>query len=399
MASERWKNDIAYAMTPFKLLTWPLGIWPLQVYNIYSLIRCVLVTCCMSIIVILPSMEFHMGCTNTEQNIDGLMLACCGVLGVLKTICFRIYAKNLTNNYSSARNDYLTIKNTEYRAIMRKHAFIGRILSCFMVCFSYISVTIYSLIPLLGEDLVDDQDIQINRTNEDVVLDYPMPSRCALEYLHVPRSMYEIICIFEFIVLVLTCTCNHGNDSLFLNITLHMCGQVKILKANFVNFVVSSPQVYDRFNNLIRRHNYLMELAKELTESISIVLLTQLFISSILLCIMGFQFILALKTHNVVVMGKSVMVLCTFLTQLSIYSFVGDHLKSQMEEVGFFIYQSNWFDLPTKLARNLIFIIMRTRSPAKLLAGNFIVVNLATYMSILKTSISYLSVLRVMIET
>ncbi|XP_011065382.1 PREDICTED: odorant receptor 13a-like [Acromyrmex echinatior] len=352
----------------------------------------------MSIIVILPSMEFHMGCTNTEQNIDGLMLACCGVLGVFKTICFRIYAKNLTDNYSSARNDYLTIKNIEYRAIMRKHAFMGRILSCFMVCFSYISVTIYSLIPLLGEDLVDDQDVQINRTNEDIVLDYPMPSRCALEYLHVPRSMYEFICIFEFIVLVLTCTCNHGNDSLFLNITLHMCGQVKILKANFVNFVVSSPQVYDRFNDLIRRHNYLIELAKELTESISIVLLTQLFISSILLCIMGFQFILALKTHNVVVMGKSAMVLCTFLTQLSIYSFIGDHLKSQMEEVGFFIYQSNWYDLPTKLARNLIFIIMRTRSPAKLLAGNFIVVNLATYMSILKTSISYLSVLRVMIE-
>ncbi|XP_018363120.1 PREDICTED: odorant receptor 13a-like [Trachymyrmex cornetzi] len=399
MASLQWKNDVAYAMTPFKLLTWPIGLWPLQVYDIYSLIRCVLVTCCLSTIVILPSMEFHMGCTNTEQNIDSLMLACCGLLGVFKIICFRIYAKNLTDNYSSARNDYLTIKNAEYRAIMRKHAFMGRILSCFMVCFAYISVVIYSLIPLLGEDLVDDQDIQINRTNEDIVLDYPMPSRCALEYLHVPRSMYEFICIFEFIVLILTSTCNHGNDSLFLNITLHLCGQVKILKADFVNFVVSSPQFYDRFNDLIKRHNYLMELAKELTETISVVLLTQLFISSILLCIMGFQFILALKAHNVVVIGKSALVLCTSLTQLSIYSFVGDHLKSQMEEIGLFIYQSSWYDFPTKLARNLIFIIMRTRSPAKLLAGNFVVVNLSTYMSILKTSISYLSLLRVMIET
>ncbi|KYN39485.1 Putative odorant receptor 22c [Trachymyrmex septentrionalis] len=335
-----------YLMELAKELTETISIVLLTQLFISSILLCIMGKYCIyniiNIIVILPSMEFHMGCTNTEQNIDGLMLACCGVLGVFKTICFRIYAKNLTDNYSSARNDYLTIKNIEYRAIMRKHAFMGRILSCFMVCFSYISVTIYSLIPLLGENLVDDQDVQINRTNEDIVLDYPMPSRCALEYLHVPRSMHEFICIFEFIVLVLTCTCNHGNDSLFLNITLHMCGQVKILKANFVNFVVSSPQVYDRFNDLIRRHNYLIELAKELTESISIVLLTQLFISSILLCIMGFQFILALKTHNVVVMGKSAMVLCTFLTQLSIYSFIGDHLKSQMEEIGFFIYQSNW---------------------------------------------------------
>jgi len=47
MANMRWKNDIAYAITPFKFLTWPIGIWPLQVYDVYSLVRCVLTTCCM----------------------------------------------------------------------------------------------------------------------------------------------------------------------------------------------------------------------------------------------------------------------------------------------------------------------------------------------------------------
>jgi len=160
-----------------------------------------------SIIVILPTMEIQMGCTDAEQNIDSIMFIFCGVLGVLKTICFRVYAENLTSNYGSARNDYLTIKNTEHRAIMRRHAFIGRVLSCFMVCFSYFSVTLYSLIPLLG----DEEDNQMNVTNEDVVLEYPMPSRCALEYFSVPESLYRIICLFEFVVLVLTCTCNHGN--------------------------------------------------------------------------------------------------------------------------------------------------------------------------------------------
>ncbi|GAB1860147.1 Odorant receptor [Camponotus japonicus] len=239
----------------------------------------------------------------------------------------------------------------------------------------------------------------MNVTDEDVVLEYPMPSRCALEYFSVPESLYKIICLFEFIVLILTCTCNLGNDSLFLNITLHVCGQVKILKASFIDFDVSSSQVYDRFNALIKRMSYLIDMAKELANAISFVLLMQLFLSSILLCIMGFQFILAFKMNDIVMMGKSLTVLCTFLTQLTVYSFVGDYLKSQMEEVGLFIYQSIWYDLPEKLSKNLIFIIMRAQSPVKLQAGNFIVVNLATYMSILKTSMSYLSVLRVMVET
>lgn len=92
------------------------------------------------------------------------------------------------------------------------------------------------------------------------------------------------------------------------------------------------------------------------------------------------------------------MVQFTFLSQLTLYSFIGDYLKSQMEEVGFSIYQNAWYKFPTKLTRNLIFVIMRTENPVALYAGNFMV-NLSTYVSILKASISYLSVLRVMVET
>lgn len=97
-------------------------------------------------------------------------------------------------------------------------------------------------------------------------------------------------------------------------------------------------------------------------------------------------------------MMKSFMVLATFLAQLSIYSFVGDYLIFQMEEIGLSIFRSAWYDLPADMTRNLSFIIMRAQSPVKLQAGSFMVVNLSSYMSILKTSISYLSVLRVMVE-
>jgi len=92
------------------------------------------------------------------------------------------------------------------------------------------------------------------------------------------------------------------------------------------------------------------------------------------------------------------MVLVDLFSQLSLYSFIGDYLKSEMEEVGLSIYQCSWCDFPTKLTRNMIFVLMRMESPVALQAGNFFRINLSTYMSILKTSVSYLSVLRVMIE-
>jgi len=150
-----------------------------------------------------------MGCTDIGQNIDSLVLVCCGILGGVKTIWFRIYADNLTNNYESAVNDYVTIRNEKHRAVMRRCAFIGRILSCFMVCSSYVSVSIYSLIPFLG----DKQSNLVNETSEERVLRYPIPSRCTLEYLNTPLSMYEISYFFQYILLILTCTCNHGKNN------------------------------------------------------------------------------------------------------------------------------------------------------------------------------------------
>jgi len=96
--------------------------------------------------------------------------------------------------------------------------------------------------------------------------------------------------------------------------------------------------------------------------------------------------------------GKSLIALSLFLSQLSLYSFIGNYLKTEMEEIGLSIYQSAWYSFPKKLARNVLFILMQTKSPVALQAGNFIAVNLSTYVSILKTSFSYLSVLRIMLE-
>lgn len=163
--------------------------------------------------VILPSIEMYMGCTDAEQNVDSLMLICCGILGMLKTVWFRIYSRNLTNNYSSALDDYLMIESTKQRAVMRKHTSTARILCCFMLGFSYISCIIYALKPFLA-----DYAKQINVTSEDE-LEYTVPSRCAVEYFNTSTSMHKILCLIEAISLLLTSTTNHGNTIFAISFT------------------------------------------------------------------------------------------------------------------------------------------------------------------------------------
>ena len=94
---------------------------------------------------------------------------------------------------------------------------------------------------------------------------------------------------------------------------------------------------------------------------------------------------------------KSFIVLSTLLVQLFAYSYVGEYLKRQMEGIGDSAYFSIWYDIPKSVAKDIIYVIMRTQDPVFLKAGKFFIVNMETYMSIIKTSMSYLSVLRVMV--
>jgi len=150
-----------------------------------------------------------MGCTDVEQNIVCLTTICCGLLGVLKITWFRIYANSIINNYDSVLNDYLTIDNIKERAIMRKHAFIGRILCYFLLGFSYFSCLMYAIIPFLDYE----QDNRINITNRDTTLNYTVliPSKCSLEYLNFSPSMHKISCLVEAFIMIMGTSANPGN--------------------------------------------------------------------------------------------------------------------------------------------------------------------------------------------
>lgn len=95
---------------------------------------------------------------------------------------------------------------------------------------------------------------------------------------------------------------------------------------------------------------------------------------------------------------KTFVVLNTVLIQIFGYCYVGEYLTSQMEGIGHNMYFSNWYDVPATLAKEIVYIIMRAQEPVVLKAGKIFIMNMETYMSIIKSSISYISVLRLMVN-
>ncbi|XP_077259545.1 odorant receptor 10-like isoform X1 [Temnothorax americanus] len=389
-----WNADITYAFTPFKILTLPLGVWPLQKYDIYSAVRTFICSFSLTVMMIMLSLETLFGSSDTTVKLDFFMVLTCNLLSVLKLLYYRIYADNLIRNFTSAVNDYLAVDTEKKRMIMRRHAFIGRMMCYSILFFAYVASSIFGLLPILAGE----EDIQVNESIKNQASELPLPLTCIFGNSSIPSSLYLVIVTVQYILLILNSTSNCGNDSLFLAIIIHVCGQMEILKIEFSNYGVKSKNLSEDFSVLASRHRYLIEHTGLLIDVISFVLLVQLLFSSILICLMGFQLILALKHHDVVMIIKTITVLGALLLQLFCYSFVGDYLKCQMEEVVNSIYSCNWYNLPLKLMKNIVFTIMRSQQPVQLLAGRFFVINIETFMTILKSSFSYLSVLRVMVD-
>ncbi|XP_076677950.1 odorant receptor 13a-like isoform X2 [Andrena cerasifolii] len=392
------KKDLAFAMTPLKILSWPVGTWPLQKYNVASALRTGFSVFVLLLTLTILNTETYLDGTDAEKNLDCVVLVFCTMLATWKVTQFRIRRDGLVSNFQSAVKDYNELDSPEKRAIMRRHAYMSRVTGATVFLSAYFAATIMAIVPMFAQD-DEKTTLGANATKENTNMNYPVPSEYTLQVLHVPDKLFLLIFLLEYLMMLVICTGNLGSDTVFFGITFHLCGQAEILKLEFAKVVNDNKNVEWRLNALTARHLHLLKLSKQLIDTISSILILQLMCSCFFICTTGFQLILALNSNNFVMVLKTILVVSTLLTQLFAYSYVGNYLKNQMEGIGYSAYCCRWYDLPEHLSKNVTFILMRSQDPVHLKAGDFFVVNLESYMSILKTSMSYLSVMRVMITT
>ncbi|XP_018364914.1 PREDICTED: odorant receptor 30a-like [Trachymyrmex cornetzi] len=60
------------------------------------------------------------------------------------------------------------------------------------------------------------------------------------------------------------------------------------------------------------------------------------------------------------------------------------------------IYESLWYDIPSRQSKMIIFIIMRSQKRLAITAGKMMDMTFDTFTNVMKASVSYISVLNVM---
>ncbi|XP_011062677.1 PREDICTED: putative odorant receptor 19b [Acromyrmex echinatior] len=81
------------------------------------------------------------------------------------------------------------------------------------------------------------------------------------------------------------------------------------------------------------------------------------------------------------------------MTHLYAYCYSAEKLMAESTNMAYGIFECKWYNLSSKDARDLMFIVYRSKIPLKLTAGKFGIFSIEMFGLAIKTAMGYLSTL------
>ncbi|XP_012063183.1 PREDICTED: odorant receptor 13a-like [Atta cephalotes] len=145
---------------------------------------------------------------------------------------------------------------------------------------------------------------------------------------------------------------------------------------------------------LIERHNRIISFSKNIEKLISFIALMQVVLDTLIICGLGFFAIIGIHNEmGVFVVTKTIFAIALILAEVFIICFTGEHLNYKSKSIINAAYELPWYDISLHQSKMLILIIMRSQKQLTISAGKMMDMSFETYTNIIKTSVSYISVM------
>ncbi|XP_070167582.1 uncharacterized protein [Polyergus mexicanus] len=273
-----WNSGIDYGFSAVRSMMWILGLWPLQNDTICTVQWLVIFTA-VSLTMINVLIEPFKSCGVSRDGLEILRLIESCMHAWMNIVFPRIHMRKLAVNVNSAINDWLSsFTKEELRMIMMEYARTGRLVTLTqLIAGSMGGILWFASVFLSNKDKIATVD---NNTTWNFVL----PSTCT--YKGVSYSTYKALFVMQiiqgFLVLISECAC----DSFFFSITMHLCGQLELLRIQFIKTCRKRDDKKHRkniFEPLIKRHCQLIKLTRNIEDAFNINILLRLLIISVVI--------------------------------------------------------------------------------------------------------------------
>ncbi|XP_034129522.1 odorant receptor 13a [Drosophila guanche] len=253
------------------------------------------------------------------------------------------------------------------------------------------------------------------RTGVDAV-EKPFPYKMLFPFVPYSSWMrYVLIYMFTSYAGICVVTTLFAEDSLFGFFITYTCGQFRLLHERVDNVWTAAQERSEinaneqhlqlqRLHKIVQQHNKIIRFAKSMEDFFNPILLVNLMISSLLICMVGFQIITG-KNMFIGDYVKFIVYISSAISQLYVLCENGDALIMHSTTTAWHLYGCKWEDpsisslhsytaMSQQFRRDLQFMILCSQRPVRITAFKFSTLSLQSFTAILSTSMSYFTLLR-----
>ncbi|XP_056637749.1 odorant receptor 85b-like [Diorhabda sublineata] len=187
-------------------------------------------------------------------------------------------------------------------------------------------------------------------------------------------------------------------DILTIMLFIIATAQFKILIKRFKNVVppgdknIHEAIVSQSLTKCIVQFNKINSFINTLENIFSNGIFIQFLCSVLVICLTGFQmFVISFQKLEIILLFTYFNCM---MCQVVMYCWYGHLLMESSDEITEACYSTFWYKCNAKIQKIFITVMERSKYPVKLKAGNFYTLNLATLMTILRSSYSYFAVIQ-----
>ncbi|XP_058805764.1 odorant receptor 13a-like [Phymastichus coffea] len=190
------------------------------------------------------------------------------------------------------------------------------------------------------------------------------------------------------------CTILSLSESLLVSLVLYVCGHIDLLSKRINEFSMNcqNNQENNSLAPIIKQHQKIMNIVDKIETVYTYGSFLQVFLSTFMMCCAGFMVLT--ESNDIMILMKYSMVCVTVTWQEYSFCFFGQRLINKSEQISHKVYDTFWYNAKPSEIRAIAYIIKIAQIPLKLTAGKFTSLSAETFTSIMKTSFSYLSVLK-----
>ncbi|XP_070521230.1 odorant receptor 4-like isoform X2 [Cardiocondyla obscurior] len=338
----------------------------------------------------------HFGNDDMSHLIDGLSVTVEYTLMSLKLIILWLNSRIFYDVLAAMAADWKEAAINEMQTMTSK-ANISRYIANVIIGLHSAAVIVYVIDVLVFRTSNYNVD-GIETSVREFTLKLQLPFECN------ESPLYEVIMLLEFLHQLVASATNGVLNCLIITLILHISGQIEILCNALRDISLgknNQEELILSIKALISKHQKIIVFSGSIEQIFCYIALIQVLSSTLVICCLGFMIVTSINTQDSNTIDssgliKSLIFYMVVTIEAFIFCFCGEYLSAKSKMIGDAAYNSIWYDFKLNECKLVLFIILRSQRRLTITAGKMMDLSLEGFTSIMKASLSYVSILHAM---